>query len=174
MTIKEYIKALTKRGTELVKRKIPELKKHGKDIVILLALLSLIPVLVVKKPDISLTTAGHGEKNKYIDKKSLLKLVSNGIDKQYAGINDRNIFSQDGKYEALAQQKPTKIYTLVGIIKAKLSQVFLVDNLGGTYIVKQGDTLSDGTVVAGVDNISVVLKNGTEEKRLKILTVEKK
>ncbi|MBF0518441.1 MAG: hypothetical protein HQK92_01810 [Nitrospirae bacterium] len=177
MMIKEYIKGVTKHfrgGTGIVKRLLPELKKHRKDVFILLAMLSLIPVLVVKKPDISLITTGHGEKNKYIDKKTLLKLVSNGIDKQYVGINDRNIFSQDGKYEAEAPPKPTKTYTLVGIIRAKIIQVFLVDNLGGTYIIKQGDTLDDGTVVASVDNISVVLKNGTEEKKLKILTVEKK
>ncbi|MEO5355981.1 MAG: hypothetical protein H7844_01630 [Nitrospirae bacterium YQR-1] len=175
--VKEYIKSLTKyfRGDRSAPgSRFSGLKKHRKDIVILLVLLSLMPLLAVKKPNAGYSPKGGGDNNTYIDKKTLLGMVSGGIDKQYPIINERNIFSQDGKYEPDAPPKSARTYTLVGIIRAKANQVFLVDNLGTTYVVKQGDKLEDGSEVAGVDNISVVLRNGREEKRLKILTVENK
>jgi hypothetical protein len=95
--------------------------------------------------------------------------------RDYQKLEVRNIFSPDGVYAQLPQQKPMPevAYTLLGVIVAKPKRAVFRDYLGAIVAVGEGEALADGFVIGRIESLSVMVKRGEEEREYKIFPQKK-
>lgn len=94
----------------------------------------------------------------------------------YKHIEDRNIFSQEGSYEATKGllQIPENPYNLVAVLRGKEKRAVFREFTGNMVSLKVGDRLIDGAVVNDIDDMSVKIKKGRETKEYRIFEVKSK
>src|SRR5262245_4959239 len=95
--------------------------------------------------------------------------------RDYQKLEARNIFSPDGLYAQLSQQKPMPevAYTLLGVIMAKPRQAVFRDYLGAVVAVVEGQALADGFVIARIGALSVTATRGEDEREYRIFQQKK-
>ena len=95
--------------------------------------------------------------------------------RDYQKLEARNIFSPDGLYAQLPQQKPMPevAYTLLGVIVTKPKQAVFRDYLGVVVAVGEGEALADGFVIARIEPLSVMAKRGEDEREYRIFPQKK-
>ena len=95
--------------------------------------------------------------------------------RDYQKLETRNIFSPDGLYAQLSQQKPMPevAYTLLGVIVAKPRQAVFRDYLGAVVAVGEGEALADGFVIARIGPLAVTARRGEDEREYRIFQTKK-
>jgi hypothetical protein len=95
-------------------------------------------------------------------------------------LKDRNIFSVDGKYPTSgvgsAETKgplPENPYTLIGILQGEEKKAVFREHTGSIITLTVGKKLIDDSVITRIDNLSVQVKKGKEERELRIFSVKK-
>ena len=98
-------------------------------------------------------------------------------------LRDRNIFSPDGKYAmskpgatgttGTTGSLPENPYTLIGVLQGEEKKAVFRDPTGSIVTLTLGKKLMDGSIITLINNISVKVKKGEEEKELRIFSVKK-
>ena len=101
--------------------------------------------------------------------------ISGKTARDYQKLEARNIFSPDGLYAQLTQQKPMPevAYTLLGVIVGKPKQAVFRDYLGAVVAVGEGEVLADGFVIARIGTLSVTARRGEDEREYRIFQPKK-
>ncbi|MBF0320798.1 MAG: hypothetical protein HQL01_13450 [Nitrospirae bacterium] len=151
---------------------VARIKRHARDIIIILLFAAAIPLMIVKNPEISYTVKAKDMESIQNNKKRTLALIIDTYKRDYNEVFKKNIFMADGKYppDPLQKSEVKKTYKLVGVLT---SVAVLVDNEGQYYYKKEGEPLPGDTVITKVARTTVTLKNQEGEIQLKIFSVKK-
>lgn len=126
------------------------------------------------KPSLPAKAENAGE---MADKGPVSALFSRG-DVSHMGLNDRNIFSADGRYAQISAQGkkevPETAYTLLGVIHGKEKKAVFREYTGAVVSFGRGAGMIDGSVITDIGSLSVKVKKGKAEKEYRILDVRKK
>lgn len=153
-------------------------RRYKFDALIVAIIVSVMPVVVARYGRIPVTegkvTASGSTGQAAEDKVSLMALLRQQ-GRQYENISVRNIFSADGKYapEVAAVAVPAKSYRLVGVLNTGVVRAVLMDETDALYILKEKDKLGNSGELSAIRGLSVVLKDDSGEKELKVFDVKR-
>ncbi|MBF0337029.1 MAG: hypothetical protein HQL05_04285 [Nitrospirae bacterium] len=150
-------------------------RRYKFDALIVVIIVSVMPVVVARYGRIPVTEGKVTASSQAVEDKVSLMALLRQQGRQYEHISVRNIFSADGKYapEVAAAPVPAKSYRLVGVLNTGVVRAVLMDETNALYILKEKDKLGNSGELSAIRGLSVVLKDDSGEKELKVFDVKR-
>ena len=150
------------------------IKRYLPDILCIVLIVIIVPLLV-KKPDIEPHMRPSIEA--YDTNTKGTKKSSKGIIRDIVSpkaLEERNIFTPDSNQgiSSTKESLPEDPYTLIGILKGEEKKAVIREHTGSIVTLREGDKLTDGSVITRIDTYSVEIEKGGEKKELRMFNVK--